>query len=121
MGISEMPLDYLMVLVDRAYRGEVIEEVEILLDQVYEDMREEPEYDQLWEQPNPIIRQELILRLTYIIIDEMRRQQQRELYPQQTKPSRQHYGQTSTECKCSCHASYQRHSSEHVSTQFKLN
>ncbi|XP_046383205.1 uncharacterized protein LOC124153866 [Ischnura elegans] len=114
MGISEMPLDYLLELVDRAWRGEAIEEVEILLDCVYEDMREETGNEWLCEQPDPVVREELLLRLTDIIIQEMRQQQQREYYAQKTTPSRQYFGPTSPGCNCSCHTGFQMHSSENV-------
>ncbi|XP_046400365.1 uncharacterized protein LOC124166741 [Ischnura elegans] len=44
----------------------------------------------------------------------MRRQEHKELHPQQTTPSRQYFGQTSPECKCSCHSNYQMHSSQNM-------
>ncbi|XP_046404167.1 uncharacterized protein LOC124169570 [Ischnura elegans] len=115
LGISEMPLEYLLELVDRAWRGEAIEEVELLLESVYEDMREEPENEWLWEQPDPlIIRGALLHRLTETIIHEMGRQEHEELHPQQTTPSRQYFGQTSPGYKCSCHSYYQMHSSQNT-------
>ncbi|XP_046391683.1 uncharacterized protein LOC124159817 [Ischnura elegans] len=115
LGISEMPLDYLLELVDRAWRGEAIDEVEILLESVYEDIREEPDNEWLWEQPDPlIIREALLHRLTQTIINEMRRQEHKELHPQQTTPSRQYFGQTSPGCKCSSHSNYQMHSSQNM-------
>ncbi|XP_046382246.1 uncharacterized protein LOC124153189 [Ischnura elegans] len=78
-------------------------------------MREEPENEWLWEQPDPlIIREALLHRLTQTIIYDMRRQEHKELHPQQTTPSRQYFGQTSPGCKCSCHSNYQMHSSQNM-------
>ncbi|XP_046402749.1 uncharacterized protein LOC124168488 [Ischnura elegans] len=112
-SVSAIPLDFLRGLADRIGRGEATEEVKIFLDLVT-DMTEEPENDQLWVQPEPIIIKALIHRLAHKITDEKRRQQHGELYSQQTTPAYQYSDQTSSGCKCYYHSLYQRNSSENT-------